>query len=48
MQEWILLELSDEVEWLVHDLQAEQEQGTQAQGWVARLQPVHLHLFIKG
>ena len=23
---------------------AEQEQGTQAQGWVARLQPVHLPL----
>ena len=25
---------------LVHDRQAEQEQGTQAQGWVAHLQPV--------
>ena len=25
---WILLELSDEVECLVQDLQAEQEQGT--------------------
>ena len=31
MQEWILPELNDEVECLVHDLQAEQEQGTQAQ-----------------
>ena len=28
------------MECLVHDRQAEQEQGTQAQGWVARLQPV--------
>ena len=28
------------MECLVHDCQAEQEQGTQAQGWVARLQPV--------
>ena len=42
MQEWILPELSDEVECLVHDRQVEQEQGTQAQGWVARLQAVHL------
>ena len=44
MQEWILLELSDEVKCLMQDLQAEQEQGTQAQGWgwVACLQPVHL------
>ena len=40
--ERILPELSDEVECLVHDRQAEQEQGIQAQGWVARLQPVHL------
>ena len=28
VQKWILLELSDEVECLVHDLQVEQEQGT--------------------
>ena len=42
VQEWILLELSDEVECLVQDLQTEQEQGTQAHGWVARLQPVYL------
>ena len=42
MQEWILPELSDEVECLMHDRQAEQEQGIQAEGWVARLQPVHL------
>ena len=41
VQEQILPELSNEVECLVQDLQAEQEQeqGTQAQGWVARLQP---------
>ena len=37
VQEWILLELSDEVECLMQDLQAEQEQGIQAQCWVARL-----------
>ena len=30
MQEWILLELSDEVECLVQDFQVEEEQGTQA------------------
>ena len=42
VQEWILPELSDEVECLVHDRQAEQKQGTQAQGWVTRLQPVYL------
>ena len=46
VQEWILPELSDEVKCIVHDLQAEQEQeqeqGTQAQGWVVRLRPIHL------
>ena len=40
MQEWILPELTDEVECLVYDLQAEQEQGTQAQGWVARTEGI--------
>ena len=30
VQEWILPELSDEVECLVQDIQAEQKQGTQA------------------
>ena len=40
-QEWILPELSDKVECLVHDRQADQEQGIQAQGWVACLQPTH-------
>ena len=33
VQEWTLPELSDKVECLVQDLQAEQEQGTQAQDW---------------
>ena len=33
VQKWILPELSDKVECLVQDLQAEQEQLTQAQGW---------------
>ena len=42
MQEWILPELSGEVECLVEDLQAKQEQGTQAQGGVARHHHVHL------
>ena len=37
-----LSKLSGEVECLVEDLQAEQEQGTQAQGGVARHQLVHL------
>ena len=32
VQEWILPELSDKVECLVHDLQAEQEQGNHTQG----------------
>ena len=40
VQEWILPKLSDEVECIVHDLQAEQEQGTQAQGWVARTEGI--------
>ena len=40
MQEWILPKLSDEVECIMHDLQAEQEQGTQAQGWVARTEGI--------
>ena len=34
MQEWILLGLSEEVEYLMEDLKAEQEQGTQAQDGV--------------
>ena len=34
--------LSGEVECLVEDLQAKQEQGTQALSGVARHQPVHL------
>ena len=42
VQEWILLELSDKVECLMQDRQVEQEQGTQAQGQVARLRPVYL------
>ena len=42
VQEWILPGLSGEVECLVEDLQAEQEQGTQALSGVARHQPVHL------
>ena len=37
VQERILPELSDEVKCLVHDRQEEQEQRTQAQGWVAHL-----------
>ena len=32
------------VECLVQDFQAEQEQETEAQDWVARLQPIHLPL----
>ena len=42
MQEWIIPKLSDEVKCPVQDLQAEQEQRTQAYGWVARLQPIYL------
>ena len=38
--------LSGEVECLEEDLQAKQEQGTQALSGVARHQPVHLQIFI--
>ena len=47
MQEWILPGLSDKVECLAEDLQAEQQQGAQAQSRVVCHQLIHLPLVQK-